>query len=215
MTGSVQVNQHKNVATEISYAAVQHSRGLGRLWAYLRAFFVRRRTFLGIVVAFLLLAVAEPKPYLLFAGMGLVIAAHVLRLLSAGYLRKDEALVTSGPFAWCRNPLYVGNYLVSLGFALMSGRWEAILVVLALCTATQAPTVACEEHYLRERFGAQFEAYCRRVPRWLPALRGRAAEHPGEPAHRFSWGLVVENQEHLNVISAWLIVAMFVVEMVK
>jgi len=215
MTSSAEANNCKNVATQLSLAAAHDSSGLSKLWAYLRAFMIRRRTFMGIVVAFGLLLVANPKPYAFAAGLVVIAGAHALRLFAAGYLDKDNALVTEGPFAWCRNPLYVANYLVALGFALLSGQWVAIPIVLLLCTTTQVPTVTCEEQYLREKFGAEFEEYCRRVPRWLPRPSRRNPGPPGEREDRFSWALVFRNQEHLNILSAWLVVAMFVVEMVK
>ena len=215
MTGSAHAHNRNNVAAQVSFDAVRASTGASRAWAHVRAFLVRRRTFLGIVVAFGLLAVADPKPWALAAGLVLVTAAHALRLISAGYLDKNETLVTRGPFAWCRNPLYVGNYLVSLGFSLMSGQWLAIPLVLGLCTATQVPTVACEEEYLRRQFGAEFERYRERVPAWIPRRPGRGGNAIPANGGEFSWSRVVENQEHLNVISAWLIVAMFVIEMVK
>ena len=66
-------------------------------------------TFLGLLAAFALVAIGQPQPGLLFAGMGLMALAHVLRLVCAGYLDKDEKLVTCGPFGWCRNPLYIAN----------------------------------------------------------------------------------------------------------
>lgn len=217
MTISAETNNRNNVAAQLSITAVHDSTGLTRLWARLRAFLVRRRTFLGIAAAFALLAVADPEPHHLILGVGLMAAAHTLRLLSSGYLSKDEALVTDGPFAWCRNPLYLGNYLVTVAFVAMSGQWLALPVVLLLSLATQIPTVAYEEQFLRAKFGAQFERYCKRVPRWLPRVPLRR-DNPGS-AHkderRFSWARVLENQEHLNIISAWLLAAMFFVELVR
>ncbi len=215
MSSFAKADHFKNIASQLSLAAAQDSSGLSKLWAYARAFLVRRRTFMGIVVAFALLLVADPKPYAFAAGIVVIAGAHVLRLFASGYLDKDNALVAEGPFAWCRNPLYVANYLVALGFALLSGQWVTIPIVLLLCMATQAPTVAYEEQYLKKKFGAEFVEYCRRVPRWLPRLPKRHPGPPGERAHRFSWALVVRNQEHLNILSVWLVVAMFVVEMVK
>jgi protein-S-isoprenylcysteine O-methyltransferase Ste14 len=223
MTISAETNNRNNVAAQLSITAVHHSTGLSRLWAHLRAFLVRRRTFLGIAVAFALLAVAQPRPYHLILGVALMAAAHALRLLSSGYLNKDEQLVTSGPFAWCRNPLYLGNYLVTIAFVAMSGQWLALPLVLLLSIATQVPTVTYEEQFLREKFGAEFERYCKRVPRWLPRVPHRP-DNPGslhggrlrpQDQRRFSWRRVLDNQEHLNIISAWLLAAMFFVELVK
>ncbi|MGC9320263.1 MAG: methyltransferase family protein, partial [Armatimonadota bacterium] len=136
-------------------------------------------------------------------------AAYLLRLTCAGYLDKDETLVTGGPFGWCRNPLYLGNLLVVVAFGLMSGRLIALPILMLLWLATHAPTVACEEAFLREKFGPEFERYCRQVSRWLPK------RPDGGENGSFSWRRVIENGEHLNIISAWIVAAMFFIELVK
>ncbi|MFW5866680.1 MAG: methyltransferase family protein, partial [Armatimonadota bacterium] len=151
----------------------------------------------------------DPTPVLLYAGAGLMAVAHALRLVCSGYLDKDSRLITAGPFSYCRNPLYVGNLLVVISFALMSGQLIALPVMLIMWVFTHAPTVACEEGLLRDKFGEKFEEYSREVPRWLP--RVSACHREGE----FRWSRVIENGEHINIISAWLVAAMFFVEMVK
>ncbi len=209
MTNYAETDGQVKVATrETLVAAAGGAGGEGAL-AQVRAFFVRRRTFLGIVVAFALVVVAEPLPVLLFAGMGVMAIAHTLRLVCAGYLDKDATLVTSEPFGWCRNPLYIANFLVVVAFGLMSGRLVMLPILLVLSLAAHAPTVAGEEEFLRRKFGEEFDRYCERVPRWWPKRPTR----PDEGG--FRWARVVANGEHLNIISVWLMAAMFVIEMVR
>ncbi|MFW5723770.1 MAG: methyltransferase family protein, partial [Halochromatium sp.] len=157
-----------NAVAKRSLDAAHAACGLEKTTAQWKAFFVRRRTFLGLVVAFVLVLVADPTPVLLYAGAGLMAVAHALRLVCSGYLDKDSRLITAGPFSYCRNPLYVGNLLVVISFALMSGQLVALPVMLILWVFTHAPTVACEEGLLRDKFGEKFEEYSRKVPRWLP-----------------------------------------------
>ncbi len=209
MTNCVETDSRMNSATQRSLAAAATASGHERAFARLRAFFVRRRTFLGMIVAFVLVAVAEPTPVLLLAGAALMALAHVLRIVCTGYLNKDETLVTAGPFGWCRNPLYWANFFVVVAFAVMSGRLVALPVMLFLWLVTHAWTVAYEEEFLRDKFGEEFDRYCRRVARWTP----RRPNCPG--TGEFSWHRVIANGEHLNVISAWIVAAMFLVEMVK
>lgn len=211
MTNYADTENQMNAVARRSLAAADAASGHERTAAQWRAFFVRRRTFLGLVAAFILVLVAEPTPVLLYGGLTMMAAAHLLRLVCSGYLDKDSRLITAGPFAYCRNPLYVGNFLVVAAFALMSGRLIALPVMLLFWMLTHAPTVACEEDILREKFGEQFEEYRRRVPRWFPRLRAFCGPHEGE----FRWGRVIENGEHLNIISAWIVAAMFLIEMVK
>lgn len=198
-----------NAVAKRSLDAAEAASGAGRIAARWRAFLVRRRTFLGLVVAFILVLVADPTPLLLYTGAGIMAAAHVLRLVCSGYLEKDARLITAGPFSYCRNPLYIGNAMVVIAFALMSGQLVALPVMLVLWLATHAPTVACEEDLLRDKFGEKFDEYTRSVPRWLPRMSACVGE--GE----FRWSRVVENGEHINILSAWILAAMFFVEMVK
>lgn len=193
-------------------------------------FLARRRSLVGTVSGLALLLVAEPRPTMMAAGLALMLVAYSLRVLCAGCIEKNETLAARGPYAWCRNPLYVANLLAVLAFGLMSGLWLALPAVLAIWLATHLPAVAREERFLRERFGAQFEQYCARTPRWWPR-RPRSAEAiatdrsvNGEAAPvgqrscatpGFSWRRVLANGEHLNILSALLVAAMFFVEMVR
>lgn len=192
-------------------------------------FLARRRSLVGTTAALVLLLFAEPRPGMMAAGLALMVVAYALRVLCAGCIEKDETLAARGPYAWCRNPLYVANLVAVLAFALMSGRWLALPAVLVIWLATHLPAVAREERFLRGRFGAQFERYCATTPRWWPRppRRGAVADdqpaNPGEAsieqrvevAPGFRWERVLANDEHLNILSALLVAAMFFVELVR
>jgi protein-S-isoprenylcysteine O-methyltransferase Ste14 len=76
-------------------------------------------------------------------------------------------LVTSGPYAWSRNPQYVGFTAIYIGGALLANwAWPLFLLPLVLAAVVLA-VILREEAYLRGRFGDTYEAYCRRVGRWL------------------------------------------------
>lgn len=79
-----------------------------------------------------------------------------------------EDLVTSGIFGLCRNPLYVGNLLVYVGVFLMHGNPLVMVLGIASFAFIYQCIVYAEEHFLRNKFGEGYEAYCRDVPRWLP-----------------------------------------------
>ncbi len=198
-----------NAAQQKSLEALETASGPERMLAELRRFLVRRRTFLGLLAVFVLLFIAEPTPSLMALGAGLMAVAHVLRAVCAGYLDKDERLVTSGPFRYCRNPLYASNLLVVIAFTLMSGRLEALPILVGMWLITHAPTVAYEEEFLRERFGERFDDYCRQVPRWIPRLPGSCGDD------QFCWKRLAANGEHLHIISAWIVAAMFFIELVR
>lgn len=97
-------------------------------------------------------------------------------------------LVTQGIYGHVRNPMYVGNVLICLGVALASNELAVALTAAPLAAFAYAAIVAAEEDYLRRRFGAAYEAYCREVPRWLPDPRGLGATLS---AMTFNWRRVV------------------------
>jgi len=86
-----------------------------------------------------------------------------------------EDLVTSGVYAHSRNPMYIGNLLILLGVAVASNSWTCVLIVAPLFTLVYLAIVAAEEGYLRDKFGAAFDDYCRDVPRWMPHWHGLLA----------------------------------------
>jgi protein-S-isoprenylcysteine O-methyltransferase Ste14 len=96
---------------------------------------------------------------------------YIVRGGRGGRVYADD-LVTEGIYSHCRNPMYIGNILIALGVALASNSLTTLLVALPLVVLAYSAIIAAEEQFLREKFGAAFEAYCRDVPRWLPRIRG-------------------------------------------
>jgi protein-S-isoprenylcysteine O-methyltransferase Ste14 len=86
-----------------------------------------------------------------------------------------DTLVTEGLFRHTRNPMYLGKFFMVLGAGIASNRWPSLFAITsAYALMYQAITLA-EEAYLREKFGAAFDEYCRDVPRWRPRLRDLGA----------------------------------------
>lgn len=83
-----------------------------------------------------------------------------------------EALVTSGIFSHCRNPLYVGNILMLLGVGILANSLIYVGVIMPLFLFIYQAIVLAEENFLRGKFGTDFDAYCSRVNRWIPNLKG-------------------------------------------
>jgi protein-S-isoprenylcysteine O-methyltransferase Ste14 len=118
------------------------------------------------------------------AGFAVAMSGQLLRVLVIGlvYITRGgqnrqvwaNSLVDGGMFAHSRNPLYVGNLLIVLGLAIVHHGWGMYLVAAAFVWIYSA-VVAAEEEYLRGRFGEAYDDYCRRVPRWIPTLRGMGA----------------------------------------
>ena len=131
-------------------------------------------------------------------GVMIALGGQALRIAVIGYAyivrggRNQrlyaEDLVTRGVFAQSRNPLYLGNLLVLLGlFVIHNNPWVYALG-LAFFGLSYTAIVAAEEEYLSAKFGDAYIAYTRRVPRWLPRLRGLGQSLS---ALRFNWRRVL------------------------
>ncbi len=151
----------------------------------LQAFVFANRGLLLAAPAALLAAFGRPSAFSVAVGLPTAFAGEFLRCWAVGYsgetTRNDRVtaakLVTSGPYAYVRNPLYLGNFLTALGFTVaFTGRnsleTKCGLTACALgsMAALYATIIPHEEEYLRERFGEEFDRYCERVPRILPQL---------------------------------------------
>lgn len=117
-----------------------------------------------------------------------------------------EDLVTTGLYAHCRNPMYLGNAFLLAGLAVASNSWVFVLVGVPLAVGLHVAMVAAEEHYLRGKFGERFVEYCARVPRFIPRLGGLRATLSGMP---FNWTRVIEKEyaEPVDWLSATALVA--------
>jgi protein-S-isoprenylcysteine O-methyltransferase Ste14 len=165
---------------------------------------------MGFVVAGLFLWLARPSWRTMAASLLLVIPGLWLRGYAAGYVRKNAELTTTGPYAYTRNPLYLGSMMIAFGFAAASGRWGIAVALAGLFAAIYLPTIQSEESFLRERF-AGFEAYARAVPRLLPRLTaaGGAAERG-----TFSGALYKHHREYNSAMGAAAIYLALAVRMV-
>jgi hypothetical protein len=102
-----------------------------------------------------------------------------------------NSLIDTGMFAHGRNPLYLANLLLFLGLAIVHNGWAMYFLVLPFFAIAYSCIIAAEEQYLNGRFGESYADYCRRVPRWLPSLRGFSTTLRGT---QFDWMKVLRKE---------------------
>jgi protein-S-isoprenylcysteine O-methyltransferase Ste14 len=166
----------------------------------------RVRVPLGFVFAILYFWLARPTVQSILIGAALVIPGLVIRAVASGQLKKNEQLATGGPYAYTRNPLYLGSLILAIGFALASRSWWIGAGIVVLFFAIYLPVIRAEEVFLQERF-PEFEEYSRQVPRLFPRVRSSGANRGA-----FSWDLYWKHREYNALIGA---AAMFAVLVVK
>ena len=123
-------------------------------------------------------------------------------MYSATRSAKTGNLQDSGPFSVVRNPLYVGNFFLSLGLVVVANIWWLIPVYIALFAFQYHYIVGWEEWNLRKKFGAEFDAYCARVPRWFPKIGGYKSWN-----HDFKKALKSERVTIAAIVSVSLVLA--------
>ena len=158
----------------------------------------RIRVPMGFVSAVVFLWWARPTMLSMLLSLLLVAPGIWLRGYAAGYVRKNAELTTTGPYAYTRNPLYLGSLLITLGFGAASGNWLLTLMLAALFAAIYIPTILGEEGYLRANF-AGFDAYAARVPRLLPRLTPAPSD---QGAGEFSRKLYLHHREYNALMGA-------------
>ena len=110
-----------------------------------------------------------------------------------------------GPYALARHPLYLGNFLIGLGFTIMAGKVSLIALLLVTFAIIYFSTIAEEEEFLQDRFGREFSEYARQVPRFIPWA---TAMPTGE--EKFRWERVKDHKEY----KAWMAIGLCLVLMV-
>jgi protein-S-isoprenylcysteine O-methyltransferase Ste14 len=161
----------------------------------------RIRVPLGFAFAILYFWLAKPTALSILIGAALVIPGLLIRALASGHVRKNQQLTISGPYAYTRNPLYLGSLILAAGFALAARSWWIAIAMAVFFLTIYLPVIRAEEAFLREQF-PQFTEYARDVPRLLPRLAA-VADNRG----LFSWDLYWKHREYNALLGSVAMIA--------
>lgn len=164
----------------------------------------RWRVPLGFLCAAAFLFFAKPTPRVLLIGASVSLLGLALRAWAAGHIRKNAELATSGPYAFTRNPLYLGSFLLGFGFTIASGRWVLVLLFAALFLGIYLPVMRVEASTMTELFGKDFENYRRSVPLFFPRITPFRQNESA--ANKFDGRLYLRYREYraaLGLLIAW------------
>jgi protein-S-isoprenylcysteine O-methyltransferase Ste14 len=163
-----------------------------------------------VPIPFIIVAVlfANPREDLMVFGGILMVCGELLRLLASSYLGissrssniDTSKLVTNGPYAYVRNPIYFANLLLYMGGSILAGALLPYLLYLIFIffTIFYALVVRYEESRLREAFENKYESFLNNVPRFFPRLS--AYPNAGNTKPNFSDGLNAEKSTIANII---------------
>lgn len=165
----------------------------------------RIRVPLGFAFAVSYFWLARPTWRSIALGALVIVPGVLIRAHASGHVRKNEELATSGPYAYTRNPLYLGSLLIGVGFAVAARSWWVGIALLVMFFAIYFPVILDEEAFLRQKFPG-FDEYARRVPRMFPRL----IPHHGisnQSAARFSMDLYLQHHEYNALLGALAMLA--------
>lgn len=181
----------------------------------------KTRDILFPVVFFALYALFPPRAMqdywdsALLIGMALVLTGQAVRILTIGlaYIVRGgrrrkvyaEQLVVSGIFRHCRNPMYLGNILITVGYFAVGGNLQGLLVGSGIFMVFYWLIIYSEERYLSNRFPEAYASYQHQTPKWLPRLAGLRATI-SDPEVTFDWqGVVVKEYGTIALSSVILL----------
>src|SRR5260370_4648251 len=134
------------------------------------AFFARWRVRLGYPLAVVALWLARPSAKSILGGALIGAIGLGIRVRAAGYLHKQEVLTTTGPYAYTRNPLYLGSFFLIIGAAVAAHSWSSALILVCYFALFYSFVMRREERELYQRHHDAFTKYARTMPLFLPRL---------------------------------------------
>lgn len=167
----------------------------------------RLRVPLGFLFAAIFLVFAEPSILSIAIGSGVAIIGLAIRAWASGHIRKARVLAVAGPYAYTRNPLYLGTFFLGLGFTIASGVWWLAILFAALFIGIYLPVMRVEVEDIRRIFGEEFEEYSKNVPMFVPRLTPwkRSDE-------KFDLGLYLQYREYRAAVGVVLAIGVLAVK---
>lgn len=159
----------------------------------------RIRVPLGFVFTAFFLWLAQPSAEFLVLSLVLVLPGLWLRAYASGYVKKNAEVTVAGPYAFTRNPLYLGSILIAFGFALAARSFWIAVALAVLFAVIYIPVIRAEEAFLQSRF-AGYNAYAAQVPRLVPRLRPAISN--SDAGGGFSAALYQKHREYNALIGA-------------
>ncbi len=161
------------------------------------------RFYLGWISAAVVISIAQTSTAGFLAGIPFIIFGELIRIWAQGCIEKRTKLAVWGPYAYVRNPLYVGNFLIGLGFVLILSNVWIVIAYLVGFFFLYRHLIISEEKYLASEHGAAFEDYCKSVPRFFPSLKKYRKNGEGS----FSWARFQKTSEPITLSGIGLIIA--------
>ena len=195
----------QNQVSDVSQSGSQSTSTAGDTWSRVAR---RIRVPVGFIFAVVFVFLARPTRTSLIVGTLVLLPGLVLRGLASGHVQKDKQLTTSGPYAYTRNPLYLGSLMLAAGFAIAARSGWIVAIMIVMFAVIYVPVIAGEERYLRRTFPG-YDDYARHVPRMLPRLTRYGSQQSAYSSARY-W----KHREYEASIGCVVVLAVLVAKLV-
>lgn len=159
---------------------------------------------ISLLCVILAVMLADPKLWSLLVGLGLTIAGLLLRTWACGHLEKERKLITTGPYRFTRNPLYLGNLLIGAGVAVGARSLWVLALTFGLFLVFYPIVIISEKQKMKQLFPEEYSAYKEEVPLFFPTC---SPSFKGQNIH-FQWSKYKKNKEYRALIGSaifWII----------
>lgn len=171
-------------------------------------YFIKYRSFIGIVGLITLLYLSEPSPKSVAIGFFLIVTGMFFRAWAAGYINKDDELATRGPYELTRNPLYFGNFVLGLGIAIAGNNIYSYLIFFLYYLMFFPLLMIIEHNRLKNKFGQKYDNWSRNSNSFFPKIK--RSKKMG-----FNISYYMKNREYRVLYFSLIVIAVFILKVLK
>lgn len=170
-------------------------------------FFIKYRSFIGIVFLLALLFLAKPSAVSITIGFFLIIAGTGFRGWAAGHLHKDTELATKGPYMLTRNPLYFANFILGLGIAVAGNNVYTYAIFFFYYFTFFPFLMAIEHRRLKKQFGDKYDNWAKKSNVFLPKIK------KVDPS--FNISLYMKNREYRLLFYSLFVIVVLIIQYLR
>lgn len=160
------------------------------------------------LLTLLLIFFAHPTLSSFLVGLILIVPGEALRIWACGHLKKNKEVTTTGPYAYVKNPLYLGTLFIMTGFCIMTRNYYIMGLGIAIFLIYYIPfKKKAESDRLQQIFGETWSQYDKNVPDYIPNIYPYTRKSP----HKWNFTLVKENSEFGTLFSTLAGVLIFII----
>jgi len=166
------------------------------------------RGYIPLPLLLIVLIWSRPSLWSYIIGTSILFLGESIRIWAAGYIQQyrgskieAEHLITGGPYAYIRNPLYLGNFFIGLGCCIISRLFFSFPLFILLYLVGYGIIIPREESYLEQKFGEEYTNYSHTVPRLIPRLKKISS-----PTGSFQWQVILTKEIYTIIILATIVI---------